>query len=59
MGKISKIHAPKVIWGFIIGQMAGFIYSKEFKQRTMDFVSEAVDDVITMAYEDSKNNVKK
>jgi len=59
MGKISRIHAPKVLWGFIIGQMAGFIYSKEFKQRTMDFLSGAVDDVVTMAYEDSKKKQKK
>jgi len=58
MGQISKMHAPKVLVGFIVGQITGFVYSKEFKKRTMEFLSGAVDDVVMMVYKDAQNNNK-
>ncbi|KRO00311.1 hypothetical protein [Companilactobacillus kimchiensis] len=54
MGKIAGFHAPKVLLNFIVGQMTGFISSKTFKKRVSGFLTETVDDVIDLAYRNTK-----
>jgi len=55
MKKISEIKAPKAIVDFIVHQSTSFIASKEFKKRVTDFIFNAVDDVVTMVYNNSKS----
>ena len=45
---------PKVVRKFIDRQMTSFITSKKFKQRVMDFLFDAVDDVVGLVYENNK-----
>lgn len=53
MKKLSNLHVPKVLVAFMIGQIAVFISSKEFKKRTMEFLSDSVDDVVNLAYNEA------
>lgn len=55
MKKIAEIKAPKVVVDFIVHQSTDFIASKEFKKRVTDFIFNAVDDVVTMVYNNSKS----
>jgi len=55
MKKIAEIKAPKAIVDFIVHQSTSFIASKEFKKRVTDFIFNAVDDVVTMVYNNSKS----
>lgn len=45
---------PKVVRKFIDRQMTSFITSKKFKQCVMDFLFDAVDDVVGLVYENNK-----
>ena len=55
MKKIAEIKAPKAIVDFIVHQSTNFIASKEFKKRVTDFIFNAVDDVVTMVYNNTKS----
>lgn len=59
MKKLSNLHVPKVLVAFMIGQITVFISSKEFKKRTMEFLSDSVDDVVNLAYNEAHEHDSK
>lgn len=53
MGKLNNNHISKIFVNFTARQMTNFVSSKEFKKRVMDFIFNAVDDVVTIVYDEA------
>ncbi|GAQ01566.1 hypothetical protein NBRC111452_1378 [Companilactobacillus farciminis] len=50
MGKINNNRLTRIFTKFTSKQITNFVSSKEFKKRVMDFIFNAVDDVVTIVY---------
>ena len=59
MGKLNNNHISKIFVNFTAKQMTNFVSSKEFKKRVMDFIFNAVDDVVTIVYDEAHKKIRK
>ena len=53
MGKINNKRLTRIFTKFTSKQITNFVSSKEFKKRVMDFIFNAVDDVVTIVYNEA------
>ncbi|QMT83251.1 hypothetical protein [Companilactobacillus pabuli] len=53
MGKINNKRLTRIFTKFTSKQITNFVSSKEFKKRVMDFIFNAVDDVVTIVYDEA------
>lgn len=54
--KLSLFNGPKVVVKFISKQTMVFLTSKVFNERLLDFTFNIVDDIVDLAYDNSKKN---